>query len=453
MSDRRAYCARWTDLPRWDLKSARAAVFRALHPDFRPLGDFIEEATVTVRPADEPEKLWPVYGVNNRVGVVLSHYQPGKEFNAPYKHIERDWFFHNPTRANVGSLGRVPEVPPDALTSPEYQVWRIRHGLLPDFVEILIRLPFFLDLVECHRVGAVKERLFVENLKEIPIPPLSEAEQRGIVKRWQDQHRSVEDAHERARTLRRGADAQFLETLGFDTRSRKANPKCLTVRWSQAERWGVGFNQQVATALPINRGKYEPRALGSLAELVQYGTSEKANTVQKGSVVLRMNNVKDGEFDFTDLKHIELDEREVRKLELRDGDLLINRTNSKELVGKAAVFHEPMRCVFASYLIRMRLATKVADPDFVVAIVNGPIGRQQVDAMSRQILGQANINSEELRSLLIPLPPLAEQRALVERVAAARTEIARERAEADRLAAAIAAETEALLLGPRRIKG
>jgi hypothetical protein len=165
------------------LKSARAAAFRLLHPTFRPLGDFIEEATVIVRPMDEPEKLWPVYGVNNRVGVVLSHHQPGKKFNAPYKHIERDWFFHNPTRANVGSLGRVPEVPPDALTSPEYQVWRIRHGLLPDFVEILIRLPFFLDLVECHRVGAVKERLFVENLKEIPIPPLSEAEQRGMVER------------------------------------------------------------------------------------------------------------------------------------------------------------------------------------------------------------------------------------------------------------------------------
>ncbi len=235
------------------MKSARAAAFRALHPGFRPLGDFIEEATVIVRPADEPEKLWPVYGVNNRVGVVLSHHQPGEEFNAPYKHIERDWFFHNPTRANVGSLGRVPEVPPDALTSPEYQVWRIRHGLLPDFVEILIRLPFFLDLVECHRVGAVKERLFVENLKEIPIPPLSEGEQRGIVERWREAEKplslaeaSVLDAsRELDETLHTFTDFRPLETAMLVLNSRDLS------NWDTKSARAAAFRLANPTFVPL----------------------------------------------------------------------------------------------------------------------------------------------------------------------------------------------------------
>jgi hypothetical protein len=59
----------WQDLPRWDLKTARASGFRLAHPDFRPLGEFAQEATELVRPWDEPEKEWPVYGVNNEAGV------------------------------------------------------------------------------------------------------------------------------------------------------------------------------------------------------------------------------------------------------------------------------------------------------------------------------------------------------------------------------------------------
>jgi Abortive infection alpha len=170
------YALQWRVLSRWDLKSARAAAFRAAHPSFRPLGDFIEEATEIVHPAKQPAHKWPVYGVNNKEGIVFSHFQLGETFNSTYKRIKKDWFFHNPTRANVGSLGRVPDVPSDAITSPEYQVWRIKQGLLPEFVEILIRLPFLLDLIDCHRVGAVKERLFVENLCEIPIPVLSKSQ-------------------------------------------------------------------------------------------------------------------------------------------------------------------------------------------------------------------------------------------------------------------------------------
>ena len=89
-----------------------------------------------------------MFGVNNKDGVFLNSYQKGSTFNAPYKRIRKDWFFHNPTRSNVGSLGIVPDVPEDAITSPEYQVWRIRpdatESLLPGYVACLIQTPFFL---------------------------------------------------------------------------------------------------------------------------------------------------------------------------------------------------------------------------------------------------------------------------------------------------------------------
>src|SRR3984893_945892 len=179
--ENRVYVLKWQNLARWDLKSARAAAFRAAHPCFRPLGEFIEECTELVHPSKKPSHNWPVFGVNNRSGVTLSHLQLGETFNSAYKRIKRDWFFHNPTRANVGSLGRVPDVPADAITSPEYQVWRAKGELDPGYVDVLIQTNFFMEQISYHRVGAVKERLFVQNLLEIPVPVISLPAQRKIV--------------------------------------------------------------------------------------------------------------------------------------------------------------------------------------------------------------------------------------------------------------------------------
>ena len=264
----RAYLVDWRELPRWDLKSARAAAFRAAHPSFQRLGNFVEEAAEIVHAAREPAHEWPVYGVNNKEGVSFSHFQKGAAFNAPYKQIREDWFFHNPTRANVGSLGRVPHVPPDALTSPEYQVWRIKRGLLPDYLEILIRLPFFLDLIECHRVGAVKERLFVENLCEIPIPLFEEKTQRAIVARWREAHEKGAAARGRVEAKKAEIDARFFSDLGLNAPARTTLPKCLAVWWKDFLRWSVSYNQQRQTGLDITQGKFPVVELGSILDLV-----------------------------------------------------------------------------------------------------------------------------------------------------------------------------------------
>src|SRR5262245_31046219 len=111
-----------------------------------------------------------------------------------------------------------------------------------------------------------------------------------------------------------------------------------------------------------------------------------------------MNNLFEGRLDLGDMKHVVLPPSEVAGLALKDGDILINRTNSKELVGKCAVFHESPLYVFASYLIRLRTNDE-ADPDYVAWVINSVLGRQQIDALSRQIIGQANINTEEIRGL------------------------------------------------------
>lgn len=212
----RFFALDFKDLTAWDVKSGRAAGFRLACPSFRPLSDFIDEATELVRPSAEPDKEWPVYGVNNKEGVFLNSYQKGSSFNASYKHIRKDWFFHNPTRCNVGSLGIVPDVPEDAITSPEYQVWRMKpdlaEPLLPGYMACLIQTPFFLDLVEFNRVGAVKQRMYTENLMQIRIPYLPVQEQQRYADARQKALIELVGAKRRLEFARQEVEAMILGT-------------------------------------------------------------------------------------------------------------------------------------------------------------------------------------------------------------------------------------------------
>ncbi len=168
------FSANFSQAQQWDVKAGRAAVFKEANPNFIRLGDYTEECSDMVKPWLFPDKTWPIYGVNNKDGVFLSTKQEAKYFNAAYKKIKKDWFFHNPTRANVGSLGIVPDVPEDAITSPEYQVWKLTGGFAPEFMDLLLQTEYFLTLVSFNRVGGVKQRMYYANLAEIRLPMIAQ---------------------------------------------------------------------------------------------------------------------------------------------------------------------------------------------------------------------------------------------------------------------------------------
>lgn len=149
---------------------------------------------------------------------------------------------------------------------------------------------------------------------------------------------------------------------------------------------------------------------------LQYGTSAK--TGSSGTVpVLRMGNITiNGSLVLDDLKYLPMDHQEFPELLLDSNDLLFNRTNSAELVGKTAVFRGvPKICSFASYLIRVRLVEGVV-PETIVHAINGGFGRAWIRSILNQTVGQANVNGTKLASFSFPLPPSAEQLAIVDLV-------------------------------------
>ena len=353
-----------------------------------------------------------------------------------------------------GAVGIVPPDWENVVVTGHFAVYEPdRSRLVPEYLHRIIQVGFFKDHLWRNKVGAegrkeVKLDFFEE--EHIPIPPL--AEQKAIITHWRKAQEDIAAAHERVENRKAAIDAWFFADLGLRSPVQGSMPKAFAVWWQGFLRWGVGFNYLYQSGADLTRGKYPVVDVGSLLELVQYGTSEKANTNNDGVAVIRMNNILDGELDLGNLKHLRLSKNETGKLLLKGGDILFNRTNSKELVGKCAVFHAQGEYVFASYLIRIRTHSAKADADFLSYVINCPIGRQQINALSRQIIGQANINSVELRSLQIPLPPLNVQKQMMERVAASRQEIARERESADRLDREMNAEIEALILGTKTLR-
>jgi len=153
------------------------------------------------------------------------------------------------------------------------------------------------------------------------------------------------------------------------------------------------------------------------AELVEYGTSSKTHEGQRpGDVpVLRMGNVKDGRLVWGSLKYLASDNPGIQKIMLRPGDLLFNRTNSAEHVGKSAVFEgERELATFASYLIRVRFRPEV-DPRWANMVINSPYGRAYVTSVTSQQVGQANVNGTKLKAFPLPIPSLGEQIARIRR--------------------------------------
>lgn len=150
--------------------------------------------------------------------------------------------------------------------------------------------------------------------------------------------------------------------------------------------------------------------VGAEAELVEYGSSAKCIPEEDDSSVpvLRMGNLQGGELVWDSLKYLPAGHEQFPKLLLKRGDLLFNRTNSAELVGKSAVFDGDMPVSFASYLIRVRFKTTV-NPAWANMVINSPAGRNYVASVVSQQVGQANVNSTKLKAFPLPVPDRGEQ--------------------------------------------
>jgi len=248
------------------------------------------------------------------------------------------------------------------------------------------------------------------NLKRYKAAVLKAAVEGKLTEEWRKQHPDVEPASELLKRIlaerrRKWEEAELAKMLakGKEPKDDKWKDK-----YKEPEVMG-----SLTLQLPSN---WTTATVKQLAEIVQYGSSSKTSEDASGVPVLRMGNILNGELILDKLKYLSGNHDEFPKLFLDTNDLLFNRTNSPELVGKSAVYKAtPDLCSFASYLIRVKLNEHV-DPSFYSYFLNSYYGRQWIKTVVSQQVGQANVNGTKLQALTVPLPPSQEQNLIVQDV-------------------------------------
>ena len=166
--------------------------------------------------------------------------------------------------------------------------------------------------------------------------------------------------------------------------------------------------------------KWKVKQLGEVCEKVEYGTSSKAKS-QGLLPVLRMGNIQNGKFIWDSLVYSDNKEDNSQYL-LKYNDVLFNRTNSLELVGKTAIFKGERPAIFAGYLIRIHRKENLLDADYLNYYLNSKKAFEYGKSVVISSVNQANINGTKLKTYPIPLPPLHDQQSIVRQLDALRDE-------------------------------
>ena len=214
---------------------------------------------------------------------------------------------------------------------------------------------------------------------------------------------------------------------------------------------GIGHTKFKKTEIGEIPEEWEVVSLGQILLLCQYGLSEPLKEAGKYAI-FRMNNFEDGFVVPSDLKYTNVNVQSFSHFKLEKGDLLFNRTNSYDLVGKIGIFLLDGDYTFASYLIRLRVDPEKADPFFVNYFLNTENSHKRLKNLATRGVSQTNINATNLKTVVVPLPPLAEQKRIAAMISTAQDKISKERQNREQLEQLKKGLMQVLLTGKVRVK-
>ena len=279
--------------------------------------------------------------------------------------------------------------------------------------------------------GSTRLKLTKNRLEQIPVPVFNFEEQKKIVKKIDALFAEIDAAIAEIKTIQKQLELYKQSVLNAAIRGLlvpqdpKDEPAFVLLEKIRAEKdllikAGKLKKEKILPTINLNDIQFElPRGwewtrLGTITISSTYGSSTKTYKEYQGLPVLGMGHIQNCDIDYSKLKYLPKEHDEFPELLLESGDLLFNRTNSAELVGKCAIYKGLNDSTsFASYLIRLRFSKVFVEPEFIAAIINSSYGRAWVRSVMAQQVGQANVNGTKLAQLLIPLPPFEEQQRIV----------------------------------------
>lgn len=271
--------------------------------------------------------------------------------------------------------------------STEFHVVRPGRTVLSKWMWYFVRQRSVLEDAQQHfRGSAGQKRVPPDFLQNLMVPVPSVAEQCRVIRR-------IDECMDRIDEIRKLSSEAAMEAAAL-------LPSSLAATFAEL------------------RGTFPTATVGHCLVESRYGTSRRCDAGASAVPVLRIPNVARGRISVDNLKYCELGNKELERFRIDSGDILVVRTNgSPDLVGRCAVHVDNNRSfAFASYLIRLRVDPAKILPGFLMFFLTSTMGRDAIAAIRRTSAGQFNINVQNLRRIRLPLPPLAIQAEVVDRL-------------------------------------
>lgn len=384
------------------------------------LGDYIREECNPLGSTGAQELR--LIGVSNEHGLRLSSRETSADL-ARYQRIERNWFAYNPMRVNVGSIGLADDECKIGYTSPDYTVFSCREGLNPHYLLYFLKSDYGLEAIARNCSGAVRKRLYFSGLADIELPVPSIEEQCAIVTRINGIREIIRfireensDRHELPQLKQAILQEAIEGKLTEDWRAANPDvePASQLLQRIQAEKARLVAAKKLRPEKPLPKITLEaipfeiPNGwvwcrLGKIISLISGQHIEAADYNEKKRGVPYLT----GPSDFGKKHPTYTRWTERPKVCALKGDLLVTVKGSG--VGKMNVLLDDDVAIG-----RQLMAVR---PFFVVEEFIVSYLQSQYDALQGAKEGQIpGISRDDILEKLIPLPPLAEQAAIVERV-------------------------------------
>lgn len=416
---------KFSNMTQWDVKQFFFSKLNSNYPIVE-LGKHLIHHTEKICPSDYPDDDFAILGVSNKIGMFDASIEKGKSIKQKYHIVKENWLAYNPYRINVGSIGIKTSDLKGNYISPAYVVFSCKDTILPEYLWLMMKSDLFSSLIKDSTTGSVRQTLRYEKLAAIKAPVPSITEQERILKEYHElldkAEAEVVKGDKYGLTLLKDIQSEVSVLNEDDLRTENTESMLSTVSFTATDRWEVGYISKRNHLNKIFDSFTIPdKAISELQIESLFGLSLKASLTQDEGMIpmLRMPNIINGELDCSELKYLPRESAttasDPEKWLLKKGDFLINRTNSKELVGKSAIFNLDGDYTYASYVIRYRFNTSIVIPEYVNIMFMLPIVRMQIDTVSRQTAGQCNINSDEIGAIRIPVPSIPEQQRIIDR--------------------------------------
>jgi len=359
----------------------------------------------------------------------------------------------------VGAIGRTAIVPKNVVPFTLQRSVAVLSPILVDskFLMYQLEAPRLARYLADNARGTAQKGVYLKTLGQMQvwIPPLEE--QRRIVGKIEELFskldkgvESLTTAREQLKAYRQSIlKAAFEGKLTEDWRAQNVDklegPEALMGRikleredyfkeamaeWKDSlSRWSANGENGSKPSKPKSLNDYPPKFhdlrirlpelpigwawshLGWCSMGPEYGTAAKSS--ETGAVpVVRMGNLQGGCIDWSDLVYTS-DQQEIKQYSLRPGDVLFNRTNSPELVGKTSIYKGEREAVFAGYLVRVNHIERIALGKYLTYFLSSPIAREHGNTVKTDGVNQSNINATKLQEYPFPFCSVAEQAVIV----------------------------------------